>query len=939
MPLRNVPIRRKLMTIMLVTSGLVLLITCTTFLAYEFATYRRTASRELSTLAQIIAANSTAALAFQNQDDAREVLAALAAEPHIVVATLYDLEGRIFSIYPDDLSPSSVPETPGPDGLRYAGSLLAGFEPVVEGNRRLGTLYLQADVTSLYQRLGLFVVIGLLVTGVSLLLAFVVARKLQQQISQPIIALAQTARAVSERQDYSVRATRVGHDEVGLLTEAFNQMLDRIQEQNQTLRENTERVRAVVNSALSAVIVTDRSGVITDWNTRAEMMFGLTRDEALGHAIEGAVIAPAHREAFRRALDRPLGGLPSGQGNPPIQIAALRRDRQEFPVELAVSPLRTADGVSFCSFITDITERLRAEERLHAQLARLSLLNRITRAIGERQDLPSIFQVVMSTLEDNMPIAMGCICLYDAVSESLTVAGVGSRSRPLAAKLGMTDRAGIPVDNNGLARCLRGELVYEDDIGGLAYDFPRALASQGLRSLVVAPLLLESHVFGTLIAAREESRGFSSGDCEFLRQLSEHVALAAHQVRIYGALQQAYDDLRQSQQAAMQHERLRALGEMASGIAHDVNNAISPAAIYTQLLLESEPDLTPAAREHLETVYRAIEDVAATIARMREFYRHREPQALLAPTSLNALVQQVLHLTRVRWSDMLQAEGVVIQAVTELAPDLPLVMVAESEIREALTNLVFNAVDAMPDGGRLTVRTRVVGEKPVSSGEPDLRQVQVEVSDTGRGMDEETRRRCLEPFFTTKGERGTGLGLAMVYGVVQRHSADIDIDSTPGVGSTVRLSFAVPTSAEVVAPAAAGQAPHAPRRILLVDDDPLVLKAMRDTLEAAGHSVEAVDGGQQGIDRFRQSLGETERFDAVITDLGMPYVDGRQVAAAVKQASPSTLVLMLTGWGQRMAEQGDVPAHVDRVLSKPPKLRELSAALALLNPPPGSRTA
>jgi CheY-like chemotaxis protein/anti-sigma regulatory factor (Ser/Thr protein kinase) len=298
----------------------------------------------------------------------------------------------------------------------------------------------------------------------------------------------------------------------------------------------------------------------------------------------------------------------------------------------------------------------------------------------------------------------------------------------------------------------------------------------------------------------------------------------------------------------------------------------------------------------------------------------------LAPTALNKLAQQVLPLTRARWSDMPQQRGIVVTTATELAPDLPLIMAAESEIREALTNLVFNAVDAMPEGGRLTIRTRLTGTEP-AAGEPDLRQVHIEVSDTGRGMDEETRRRCLEPFYTTKGERGTGLGLAMVYGMVQRHSADIEIESAPGEGTTVRLSFGVPTIIAGV-PQPETVPPTLGRiRILIVDDDPLVLKALCDTLTVVGHLVTTADGGQAGITRFQDALATAEAFAVVITDLGMPYVDGRQVAAGVKQASPTTPVIMLTGWGQRMADQAEVPPHVDRVLSKPPKLRELNAAL------------
>jgi len=271
---------------------------------------------------------------------------------------------------------------------------------------------------------------------------------------------------------------------------------------------------------------------------------------------------------------------------------------------------------------------------------------------------------------------------------------------------------------------------------------------------------------------------------------------------------------------------------------------------------------------------------------------------------------------------------------TELAEDLPQIMGSEVELRDALTNLIFNAVDAMPDGGTLTLRTRLL-----SSGSRDdvdaARQVHVEVADTGIGMDEETRRRCLEPFYTTKGERGTGLGLAMVYGMVQRHSAELDIDSAVGRGTTVRLSFAAADA--VAVPAAAGPRlqPAAQRlRILLVDDDPMLIKSLRDILEQDGHVVTVAEGGQQGIDSFAAALMHGTPFSIVITDLGMPYVDGRKVATSVKAASAHTPVILLTGWGRRLLAENDIPAHVDRVLSKPPRLGELRAALAKLVPPP-----
>ncbi len=576
----------------------------------------------------------------------------------------------------------------------------------------------------------------------------------------------------------------------------------------------------------------------------------------------------------------------------------------------------------------EILERKQAEQKLQAQLSRLDLLSRTTRAIGEHQDLQSIFQVVLGSLEENLPIDFGCVCLNDQPDNALTVACVGARSQTSARALAMTEQEHIVVDQNGLARCMRGQLVYEPDLAEAPMPFPQRLAHAGLRALVAAPLLVESKVFGVLVAARQQPHSFSSGECEFLRQLSEHVALAAHQAQLYSALQQTYDDLRQTQQAVLQQERLRALGQMASGIAHDINNALSPVSLYAEALLERELHLSPSARNQLEIIQRAVDDVARTVSRMREFYRPRESQLTLTEINLTQLIQQVIDLTRARWSDMPQQQGVVISLHTDFAPSSPSIMGSEGEIRDALTNLILNAVDAMPEGGVLMLRTQAMSKGLPGSA---LTHVQVEVSDTGVGMNEETRRRCLEPFFTTKGERGTGLGLAMVYGMAQRHGVELEIESVVGQGTTLRLSFAVSTAAEEGPRPFVVQEPLPSRlHLLVVDDDPLLLKSLQDTLEGDGHMVMAANGGQRGIEVFEAAVQRGEPFAMVITDLGMPYIDGRRVAAAIKAAAPTTPVLLLTGWGERLEAEGDVPPHVDRVLSKPPKLRELRIALAEL---------
>jgi Signal transduction histidine kinase len=809
---RNLPIRRKLTLVILTTCTVVLLLACGVLAAFEFAHFRRTIVRDTATQADILAKTTRAALAFQDADAATEFLAALHSDRNVAGAAIYAHSGELFASYSRPGAEAVLPPRPGADGHAFDSGYLTVFRPLVLNGKRLGTIGLLVDLEVIYMRFRLFGGIALATLVGSLGLAVALSAWLQRPISGPILALAATAKAIAVRKDYSVRAERMGEHELGVLTDAFNQMLAGIEERERALHE-------------------------------------------------------------------------------------------------------------------EIAERRQAETKVQAQLARLAQLHQITRATGEREDLSSVFQVVVRSLEDQLPADFCCIGRYDPVEHTLTIASVGVRSRPLAAEIGLEENAVVVIDRNGLQRCVHGHLVYEPDIAGTKFPFPQRLARVGLRSIVASPLSVESTVFGVLIAARRQASAFSSGECEFLRQLSEHVALAAHQAELLQALQRAYDDLRRSQQTILQQERLRALGQMASGIAHDINNAISPVGLYVEALRETETGLSARGREYLATIERAVDDVAQTVRRMREFYRPGEPQLELAPVDLNHLVPHVVELTRVRWSDIALKSGVVIDLRTELTPGLPPVLGVESEIREALTNLVLNAVDAMPAGGDLVLRTRAIpGATPDSAP-----LIALEVIDSGMGMDEDTRRRCLDPFFTTKGERGTGLGLAMVYGIVQRHGAEIEIESEPGHGTTMRLLFPMhaPEAGAVAAPTAPAQAPRK-MRILAIDDDPIIIQSLRDALAMDGHEVVSAGGGQEGIETFQAALVSERPFELVLTDLGMPYVDGSKVAAAVKAASPGTPVVLLTGWGERMIADGDIPPHVDYVLAKPPKLAVLRAALSRL---------
>ncbi len=382
-------------------------------------------------------------------------------------------------------------------------------------------------------------------------------------------------------------------------------------------------------------------------------------------------------------------------------------------------------------------------------------------------------------------------------------------------------------------------------------------------------------------------------------------------------LEQALEDLQRAQESMVQQERLRALGQMASGVTHDFNNALTPIVGFTDFLLvrpqildDREKTLT-----YLTNINTAAKDAANVVKRLREFYRARDEAEVFPLVGIDAIVRQATAMTQPKWKDQALAKGISIEVQTDLT-ETPLISGNASDLREMLTNVIFNAVDAMPEGGAIILRSRVDGAF-----------VALEVADTGTGMTDEVRNRCLEPFFTTKGDEGTGLGLPMVYGIVRRHGGTVQIESTPGKGTTFRIRLpirpALPQaeSGEAARPGAKLRT----LRVLVVDDEPRILSLVGEYLAADRHQVETATDGRAGLDKLR-----TGHFDLIVTDRSMPKMSGDQLAVAAKRLSPETPVLLLTGFGELMADQGERPEGVDMIVSKPLTLETLREAMAKL---------
>jgi PAS domain S-box-containing protein len=376
-------------------------------------------------------------------------------------------------------------------------------------------------------------------------------------------------------------------------------------------------------------------------------------------------------------------------------------------------------------------------------------------------------------------------------------------------------------------------------------------------------------------------------------------------------LEKALADLKATQNQVIQQERLRALGQMASGIAHDFNNSLMPVMGFTELLL-SHPgilDDKKKATGYLETIRTAAQDAASIVARLREFYRSNEHSDVFTAVDLVHLARQAVSLTQPKWKGQAHASGIEIKVVEDLKV-VPPISGDESALREVLTNLIFNAVDAMPQGGSITLRTWCEDDRAL-----------LDVSDSGAGMTEEVRQRCLEPFFTTKGERGTGLGLAMVFGIVQRHQGAIDLRTQLGEGTTFVLSFPLRNAATATAMLKTAQMPSLrPLRILLVDDEPQVRGVLAAFLEVDGHSVTCAEDGIGGLQLSREEI-----FDLVITDKAIPGMSGDQMALEIKRISPNMPIVMLSGFNA--AGEKEVIPGVDVIASKPITMAALRNAI------------
>ena len=524
----------------------------------------------------------------------------------------------------------------------------------------------------------------------------------------------------------------------------------------------------------------------------------------------------------------------------------------------------------------------------------------LTRAINQSLDLDAILQQVAETARALCRSDLARIALRQTGSEDMVFrywVGPGpggwssARIEPGRGIGGRAFAEGRPIRTDN----------YLND-PQISKDYASLVQEDQVVAVLALPIRSQADVEGVLYVANRAPRPFSDRDEAVLQQLADCAGTAIKNARLYDELREAHERLEHSQAQLIQTERLRALGEMAAGVAHDFNNLLAVILGRAELLQRRATD--PDVLRGLEAVRKAAQDGADTVRRIQEFTRTRQTRPF-GRVDLFAVVCDVMELTQPRWKDEAQSRGIRYDVTIE--GDAAAVEGRPEELREVFTNLLINALEAMPAGGDCQFRIRDQGDTVAAS-----------LADTGCGMSDETRRRVFEPFFTTKGPRGNGLGLAVVWGIVQRHQGTIDVASTLSQGTTITITLPVAKSA--IGDEHPGEPVSAPTgaRVLVIDDEPAVRSILADVLKDAGYTVVQAADGAEGLGRL-----EKEMFDLVLSDVSMPGLSGWNVAAECRTRFPHCRVGLVTGWGDQLDPEVVVTSGVAFVLAKPFAARDV----------------
>lgn len=405
---------------------------------------------------------------------------------------------------------------------------------------------------------------------------------------------------------------------------------------------------------------------------------------------------------------------------------------------------------------------------------------------------------------------------------------------------------------------------------------------------------------------------------EFLIRIRRAIEKARLQRRIYdyqteleNMVDQRTRALTEAQEQLIQSEKLRSLGVMTNGIAHDFNNILGVIIGRTQLLMRKIQNSDTIAE--LKIIEKSALKGSSTIRRMQDYTRIRKDE-LFEPVQINEIIDEVIDITKTRWKDESHGKGITIKVTTDFG-DIPLINGNASELKDVLINIIFNAIDSMPQGGTIAIRT-------YKDGLEKDHWITVDIADTGHGIAPEIQDKVFEPFFTTKNDQGSGLGMSVAYGIIQRHKGHISFTSAVNKGTvfTIRFPMALflQSTNHLKTPEPDAEFEKKKCRVLIIDDDDGIRAMLQEILEIDDHEVMAAASGHEAL-----KLLETHSYEVVFTDLGMPEMSGWELSQEIKKRSPGTRVIMITGWGTQLDQQRAVESGIEKIIPKPVSCDEI----------------
>jgi PAS domain S-box-containing protein len=628
------------------------------------------------------------------------------------------------------------------------------------------------------------------------------------------------------------------------------EVAERLAEVESKLLRSEERYHDLIEFANAGIIVAE-GDVITDINRRAEELYGYEKDELIGRSPR--LLTPEgywakHYEVLDEVAKYGRSRISM------FEEEGIRKDGTLFPLEISFS-LTGRENKTVIGVIRDLTERKMRE-------------NEIREA---KEFLENLFQT--STDAIMVTDAGGCITMVNDAMKELV-------GYPRDELLGMHTGQFTPRDENSRSQALKvmEQLFQEGKIYGQESVW---LKKDGQQIFVEFNLSLLKDKDGTVV-----------GGVNFIRDITEK---------------------KKMEQQLLQSEKLKSLGELAGGVAHDFNNILAAILGRVQLLRKQLAPPRGQAEKRgsaidlekgLEIIERASLDGAETVRRIQEFCRRRGDQKDFVQVDVNELIENALEFTKVKWADEVQSRGIKIRLSKELSPIAP-IMGCASELREVFTNLINNAVDALPRGGAIIVTSRM-----------DAPFAVITIEDTGGGIPLSIKDRIFDPFFTTKGPQSTGLGLSVSYGIINRHHGTIVADSVEGMGTTFTIKLPITSKTETKEDrpekVISLQARQKQARVLVIDDEAEVRELLRDILSDAGHEVDVARGGCEGIAMF-----EKQAYDIVLTDLGMPVMSGWEVAGKIRQINKCVPIALVTGWNVVLDDAAMHSSGINLVVHKP----------------------